>query len=200
MTVRSIDGEEDLGTARGEVVVCVAAAGRLEDFVTCLRSIVRHAPAPTQVVIHGAAGPVAILDRVVSDAAGDGAARVWQAPDLAVAIRAAAPGDVVLVSAGATVAPGWLERMRAAALGDIGVATASAMSDRLAVGSWERDELPAAAARVAAAAGLTRPRLPAPVAPCVYVRRAAIELVGRPDGAVIRRRLPGAGAVARPRR
>jgi glycosyltransferase involved in cell wall biosynthesis len=180
VTVRSIHGEEDLGTARGEVVVCVAAAGRLEDFVASLRSIVRHAPAPTRVVIHGAAGPAAILDRVVSDAAGDGAARIWHAPDAAVAIRAAAPADVVLVSAGATVAPGWLERLRNAALGDIGVATASAMSDRLPVGSWAGDELAAAAARVAGAAGLTRPRLPEPLAPCIYVRRAAIDLVGDP--------------------
>ena len=103
---------------------------------------------------------------------------------LADAAAAAAPADVVALGVGCMVAAGWLNRLAQAATADAGVASASALSSGLIVpeaagapADWVDD----AAARVTAAAARNRPRVLAPQGPCVYLRRASLELVGADD-------------------
>jgi len=191
VNARLIRAGDSIGAARGEFVVCVAAGGRLEDFADSVRSVLAHTPDSVPVLLHGAAAAAAapVLEAVASPRDSAGADRVRYldvaAPGTGVAeaVAAAAPADVVLVSAGCVVAPGWSERLSAAAGAAAEIATVSALrADRVAEaesGSGEI-ELEAAATRVAQASLRIRPRLSRPAPPCVYVRRSAVELAGSP--------------------
>ena len=94
---------------------------------------------------------------------------------------AAASGaaDLVLLDASARVPPGWIERLRDAARSDGAVATATPLGDDvLPPGSGagvQRDP----DSLVAAAANRMRPRLLIGGPHCLYVRRRALELIGR---------------------
>jgi glycosyltransferase involved in cell wall biosynthesis len=94
--------------------------------------------------------------------------------DRAAVLAAAAPADVVLVDPRTVVAAGWFEGLRHAAETDGTVATASAITSEATAGLG----IDAAAQRVRERSLRIRPRLQAPHEGCVYVRRAAIELVG----------------------
>jgi glycosyltransferase involved in cell wall biosynthesis len=94
--------------------------------------------------------------------------------DRAKVLAAASPADVVLVSPRIVVAAGWYEGLRSAAKSDSTVATASALT-RADTGVLGIDD---AARRVRERSPRVQPRLHAPHQGCVYVRRAAIELVG----------------------
>ncbi len=103
--------------------------------------------------------------------------------DVARALAALAPADVVLLNAPCLLTPGWLEALRAAARADTNTATASALADRgtplaLRDDGGTAEDLPALAARLAERTLRLRPRLARPVGPCVYLRREALELVG----------------------
>lgn len=87
-------------------------------------------------------------------------------------------GDLVLVSAACRLPEGWLERLRAAALGDNVVATATPMSNEGGTVGVSDGGHPDAAQRIVAEAVGAHPRLLIGGPHCVYVRRAAIELVG----------------------
>jgi glycosyltransferase involved in cell wall biosynthesis len=176
-----------MGARRGQVVVCVAAGGRLEDFVESVRRILAHSPPDVGVLVYGGATTAAmpsVLDRL------DGADRLavlhadGGEATLADAAAAAAPADVVAIGAGTVVAAGWLARLAEAAVRDAGVATASALSAGLI--AMDAADQPAewlddAAPRVADAALRNRPRVLAPQGGCVYLRRAALELAGARD-------------------
>ena len=177
MTVRAIDGAEDLDVRRGDVVVLVAAGGRAEAFVASLRSVLAHSDG-APVLVHGPAGAAATVARVADDAGGGD--RVRFVADVAAAVAAAGPADVALLGSGVIVGPEWLTRLRAAVDGDASVATASALGSDLLDGTLSPGSVDDVAARVAAAARQSRPRLGVPSDACVYVRRAAIELVGDP--------------------
>jgi hypothetical protein len=104
------------------------------------------------------------------------------APALVAAIAAAAPADVVLMSDDCDVADGWLDGLREAAYSDGRIATASAMA-------WTAEELTEAAATVRARSLRLRPSLPGLSAPCLYIRRSALDLAGPLDPSF----RPGAG-------
>jgi glycosyltransferase involved in cell wall biosynthesis len=89
--------------------------------------------------------------------------------DLEAAINTAAPADVVLLSDDCTVADGWLDGLREAAYSDGRVASATAMS-------WD-----GAAMALGPLSLKLRPSLPGLSGPCIYFRRAALELVGPLD-------------------
>lgn len=98
-----------------------------------------------------------------------------------VAGTVSAPADLVLLSGGSVVADGWLEGLREAGYIDGRVATASALvggRGELAVPLPAEMSFEDAAARVRESSLRIRPRLPAASAPCAYVRRSALELVG----------------------
>jgi glycosyltransferase involved in cell wall biosynthesis len=97
-----------------------------------------------------------------------------------------AAADVVLLSEPCRVTSGWLERLHGAAIADSNTATASALSDAgtpLAVCDepGPAENLAKLADRVDQRTQTLRPRLLRPVGPCVYVTRAALELIGGLD-------------------
>jgi glycosyltransferase involved in cell wall biosynthesis len=165
---------------RGSVAVVIAAAHGGERLAGCLESLRAHSPTGTLVVAVPAT-PAAV-NRVLEQLA---------------------PADVVVLSEPCRVSAGWLGRLRQAARSDTNVATASALVDVGGELALMRDDRTASAAgeaaretgerpatrgaaeefatladELAARTLVLRPRLTRAVAPCVYVRREAIELVG----------------------
>jgi glycosyltransferase involved in cell wall biosynthesis len=175
--VHASDGATELDVRRGDVVVLVAAGGGAEAFVGSVRSVLAHSDT-APILVHGPASSARTVARIAADAGG--ADRVHFVADPSAAVAAAGAADVALLSAGTVVGPQWLARLRAAADRDASVATASGLGSDLIDGAVARGSVDDAAARVAAAARLSRPRLGAPSDVCVYVRRAAIELIGDP--------------------
>jgi glycosyltransferase involved in cell wall biosynthesis len=118
---------------------------------------------------------------------------VYEVPATATAVNRAlaqlAPADVVVLDGACRVSPGWLERLRDAAVSDTNTATASALADLgtgLALHPAEdpdgvREDFAELAATVAEHTLRLHPRLTRAVGPCVYVRREALELVGQLD-------------------
>ena len=103
-----------MGARRGEAVVCIAAGGHHEDFVESPAqrpaplgrrrvTVLATAPAPAP-----PNGPVLEHERVADRVA---SSRPAGRTTLADAAAAAAPADVVALSAGCVVAAGWLERL-----------------------------------------------------------------------------------------
>jgi glycosyltransferase involved in cell wall biosynthesis len=98
--------------------------------------------------------------------------------------------DLVLVLPGVTLTESWLYRLRGAVAAESTVATVSAMSDDIlspvgdaATGQparsvERRDSGDDPAVAVAAASAQLRPRLAGTLPTCVYVQRAALDLVG----------------------
>ena len=110
------------------------------------------------------------------------------------AFRDTAPADVVIVNSDTVVPPAWLERLRAAALSDGLVATASTLTNHgtiLSVPDWKHPSaepppgltVDEADARIARASPRLHPRIPTGVGHCIYIRRSALELVGDFDEA-----------------
>jgi glycosyltransferase involved in cell wall biosynthesis len=149
--------------ARGSVCVVIAAGEEQERLRQCRESVQAHTPVTVATVT--VAATAAAVNR---------------------ALEQLAPVDVIVLSEPCRVTPGWLGRMRGAALGDSNTATASALADagtELALCDEERPEEDFAqlAERLARHTLTLRPRLSRAVGPCVYVRREALELVGPLD-------------------
>lgn len=111
---------------------------------------------------------------------GDGSART-----LREAADAAGRADLAVVLAGIEPFGDWLQRLTAAAHADTAIATASAMLSEgpHAPAPLPPGDLAASAASVAAHAALLRPRINAPIAGCVLLRRTALDLAGTSDDA-----------------
>jgi glycosyltransferase involved in cell wall biosynthesis len=145
--------------------VCVVLAGAEDDEAVrqCLDSLRAHTPAgvPVERVATSVSAVNDVLERL-------------------------APADVAILTEPCLVSDSWLERLGAAAREDTNTASASALSTAgtpLALATDERsregiDELANALAR---RSPRLRPRLSRAVGPCTYVRRDALELVGRLD-------------------
>jgi glycosyltransferase involved in cell wall biosynthesis len=180
--------------------VCVIAGGGERDerdearLLSGLRSILEHTDAAIAVTLV-ATKPV--LERVGGEVARDPRRRALlevalepkmsEARGLAAALAATAPADVALLTAGTRVAAGWLERLRAAAMSDSTVASATPL---LRAAAHERDprseQDPGSApgaegldelARALAERGAPRyPRIATAGPGCCYLRRGALEL------------------------
>lgn len=165
--------------ARGSTVLCMAledtADPRLhvDRTLLTLAEALADAQAPVRIAV---AGPPALLtllaerggDRLPQDvfavqtpASQSAAAALWRL------IRASAPADIALLAPGLRVPPGWLERLRDAALSDSVNASASALfvADR------------ALADAIASESLRLRPRIERIGPYCALVRRQALELV-----------------------
>ncbi len=102
------------------------------------------------------------------------------------AIEQASPADIVVLDEPCLVSAGWTERIAAAAWADTNTASASALVDAgtplaLQVPGEPREDFAALAEGVAERTLTVRPRLSRAVAPCVYIRRDALQLVGELD-------------------
>ena len=141
----------------GDVAVCVAAGGTDKARAGTLASVRAHT-----------AGEVRILEP-----------RPTQDP-----FAAAAPADVIVITPGCLVAEGWLGGLQEAAHASGTTATATAITQHDLGVRPREGGLDTAATAVRARSLRVRPRLTAARAAggaCVYVRRSAIELIGR-DG------------------
>jgi glycosyltransferase involved in cell wall biosynthesis len=155
--------------ARGDLCVVLAADASDPRLPRCLQSLRDNTPAETPLLI------------VPADTA-----------EVNRALARFAPADVVLLNAPCLLTPGWLARLRDAALSDTSFASASCLADSgtpLALGGagaplahgdadLSVEDLPRLAALLAEHSLKLRPRLARIVGPCVYLRRSALELVG----------------------
>jgi glycosyltransferase involved in cell wall biosynthesis len=99
------------------------------------------------------------------------------------ALERCAPADAIVLDEPCRVSPGWVERLANAAHADTNIATASALADSgTPLALYERESSTqdprGLAAGLAERSLALRPRLSRAVAPCVYIRRDALELVG----------------------
>ncbi len=151
MPIVPLSGHERLELRRGDVVVRIDVASP-DPLRVCLESVLTHtAPAAARLLVVG--GGSAEIEPLVAQAltATGATHEVLVAVDAAIEL---APADVVRLAGDRVVAPGWLERLGEAARGDPRTANASASDG-------ERDA-----------------ELAAPAPGCVWIRRAALELVG----------------------
>jgi glycosyltransferase involved in cell wall biosynthesis len=146
---------------RREVCVVLAVHEQAHELDACLDSLARHTQASVAVI------------RVDPSATAVNRA-----------LEQLAPADVVVLDEPCALAPGWLERMRDAALADTNTATVSALADQgsaLSLAPSGSDAGGGLAEDLAANTLALHPRLTRAVGPCVYVRREALELVGPLD-------------------
>lgn len=171
---------QQLGLARGSAAICVPFS--VEDArvaVATLVSLVEHSDVSTPVIL---AGSTEALERVKGDLVAKREERLLlvlsgaydtDVEALSAAVSAICPGDVVLVRPGVRVGAGWLEGLRAAALSDSTVASASPLGAGGALGDVDEAER-----RIREALRPLNPRT-ATIGPgCAYIRRSALELVG----------------------
>jgi glycosyltransferase involved in cell wall biosynthesis len=174
VAVRCIDVDARLGPPRGGVVVCVLADQTATKLSDCLRAVAEHTAPEVPILVCDRSAERRALESIRGlERAGRELFYLGVDRDAAHgALNAAAPADVVLLSADCIVAEDWLVGLREAAGADSRVATASALS----VGPTA--DLATAAAAVRTRSLRLRPRLAAADGPCIYVRRPALELVG----------------------
>ncbi|MBV9425350.1 MAG: glycosyltransferase [Solirubrobacterales bacterium] len=190
MQVRQIALNANLDIGLGGIVVCIPAEGASEHLVSCLRSVLEHTASAVPIVVcDSGAGGSRDLESLAAPEDGNGGARevlCVRADDGAGllgavqgALAIAAPADAVVLRPDCEVAAEWLDRLRQAAYSDSTVATARALS--CGPTTWND----AAAASVRLRSLRLRPRLSSATGPCLYVRRAALELVGDIDAGLI---------------
>jgi glycosyltransferase involved in cell wall biosynthesis len=194
---------EPLGLERGAVAVCIPVYGAHELFAECLRSVLRHTPVEIPVVVadDSTPGPEIgdLLERLDREGSLEHLIHYVRQPENVGFVRnvndaldALAPADVILLNSDCVVGPEWLARLRDAANTDSTVATASALTNHgsiLSVPYRNRPtaSLPAGSSVEGISASLQRlsrrlrPRIPTAVGHCVYIRRAALDLVGSFD-------------------
>jgi glycosyltransferase involved in cell wall biosynthesis len=183
VTLRPITDGEQLGLTRGSAVLCIPVMAADAQALATVRSVMEHSSASTPVIV---AGPPAAVERIAKEptVATEGGTLLVLAIDrdtdtaaLNAAVKMSFPGDVVTVASGVRVTAGWLEGLRAAALSDSTVASATPLS----LGAGATEDLDKAAHCVSERALRLYPRT-ATIGPgCAYIRRSALELAGPLD-------------------
>ncbi len=189
MPLGDVNIGESLGLRRGDAVVCVRAPTSRDGVDDCLRSVLEHTDARVPLLI---CGPLADprLRSLVEERVGSRPGHCVET--LGAALRASAPADVVLLAGDVIVTDGWLESLREAAHSESRVATATALTNDGTILSVPHRNRPSprlpdgltvdGAARAVREISLRlRPDVPTCLDYCVYIRRSALELVGRCD-------------------
>jgi glycosyltransferase involved in cell wall biosynthesis len=199
MPLQRIEPGASIGAARDEVVPCLVLDGSSDSLVRCLDSVVRHTSSDVRLLLCGAPDPrvLEFLEDLMlrEEWSGDCFLLETEAPQdglaqsVTAAIDACAPADLALLTHACTVGEGWLKSLSAAARSDDRVATVSALSDREGALAVADNGLPVEWTFVAAAAEIAARRPVHPgilfaVAPCVYLRRSALELIGAFDASL----------------
>lgn len=182
-----ISAGQTIGGDRGSAVICVVAVAERDPAL-----LVREALATLRSVGDGAGafgplllvGPGVVVDPVLTELGASIPSAAMKAltvdasagPTAAVnaAIGASAPADVLLIRAGLSIGPRELGRLRAAALSDSTVASATPLFAGRGRGS-DPD--------VESQPGLL-PRIATMGPDCAYLRRAALDLIGGLDGSL----------------
>ena len=182
MKITPILAQEQLELVRGSAVICVPAGTADAGTFATLRSVLRHSDASTTVIV---AGSPTSLEAIAEELAGDpdGSRLLSLAVDrdtevaaVNAAISRSFPSDFVFVASGVRLSSHWSERLRAAAMGDSIVASASPLS-----ASDPLDDFDETARRIGERSLRLRPRI-ATVGPgCAYICRSALELAGPLD-------------------
>lgn len=205
MQVSWIQADARLDMRRGQVIVCIPVFAGHDYFVACLTSVLAHTSADVPILICDDASPDPRSAQFVAELAGNSKAphkliylrrvrNLGFPENVNGAFTITAPADVIVLNSDCEVADGWLEGLTDAAGVDSRVATATALSNHGTVVSvplrsgpsptlpagWTLD---AAAEAVRSASLRIRPRLPTAIGHCMYIRRAALELVGDFDPA-----------------
>jgi glycosyltransferase involved in cell wall biosynthesis len=192
-----------LGLRRGTAGVCIPLYGSHELFAQCLRSVLEHTPLDVPILVADDASVDSESRRFLDDLSAGGVLRhrlvylrqprnVGFVANVNTAFDLLAPADVVVLNSDVVVGREWLERTRAAAYSDTNVATASVLTNHGTIlsvpernkpkANLPRDMDAATAARAVADASLRLyPRIPTAIGHCMYIRRDAIDLVGKLD-------------------
>jgi glycosyltransferase involved in cell wall biosynthesis len=182
-----ISAGQTIGGDRGSAVLCVMAVAERDPAL-----LVREALATLRSAVDGVGafaplllvGPGVVVDPVLTELGASISSAAMKAltvdasagPTAAAnaAIRASAPADILLICAGLSIGPRELGRLRAAALSDSTVASATPLFVGRGRGS-DHD--------VESQPGLL-PRIATMGPDCVYLRRAALDLIGGLDGSL----------------
>ncbi len=179
MLVRLLDRTAGVAAPRGGVVVCIRLRGPSELLVSCIRSVLAHTPGDVPIMVRGEAGGDVEGVRSLLEGADElehpGSVLYLSDGADGDAFTDTATADVILLGSDTVVTAGWIEGLRQAAYADSRVATATALASGPLAGGRSLED---AAAAVRARSLNLRPRLGGYAAPCRYVRRSAIELVG----------------------
>lgn len=199
MTVRRLNVSDSIGAKRGEPVVVIPTYKAPSVFARCLEAVVEHTPLDVPILVLDDASPDGKVEKLVARAGESRPERellfarqprnVGFVENANTGFAMAAPGDVVLLNSDCVVSPRWIELLREAAYSDSLIATASALTNHGTILSvpernQPRPEFPPgvvfdeAAEAVRAGSLRLRPRIPTALGHCVYIRRAALDLVG----------------------
>lgn len=203
MAVQVIEPKESLGLGRGDVAICIPVYGGYDLFVQCFASVIAHTDPATPILICDDASVDPQLRSFVEETVAEGGwtNAVWYlrqptnggfVTNVNTGLEAAAPADVVILNSDCIVSEGWLDGLRDAAASDSRIATVTALTNAGTIVSIPRRNHPVAAlpqdvtvdgvaAQVRARSQRLRPDLPTCVGHCVYIRRAAVDLVGGLD-------------------
>ncbi len=196
--MRLIDHEDELALERGSVLVCIPAVGPAAGSLASVRCVLEHSDASIPILVLGSQP---LLAQLATGSDEPSAQDTWvgmvsdpSRPIEAIntAVRASSNADMALLMPGIRVAAGWLERLRAAALGDSTIASATPLCLGSGGVPLEIDGVsPAApveragdisldrlAQRVAARTSRARPKIATMGPGCVYICRPALELAG----------------------
>jgi GT2 family glycosyltransferase len=203
--LRIIAADAPVPAARGDVTVCIPLYGAHDHFVECMRSVIAHTPADVPILIADDASPdgrsLAFLEQLAETTdfehqlyysrSAENRGFVRTVND---AFERSAPADLIVLNSDCVVTAGWFRGMVAAAGVSSLVATVSVYTNHGTILSLphrnrpqralpQTIDLDSAAAAVAAQSLRLYPRIPTVIGHCFYVRRAAIDLVGRFDEA-----------------
>jgi glycosyltransferase involved in cell wall biosynthesis len=165
----AVRADEKRPILRGRPAVCVWGDSP-EAVAACLDRVARHTPPGTPVL----APKAAAREHVIGvDGRGIGVLNAM--------LAATGPADPVLVSEDARVTAGWLEALASA----VGVETAAAAAAPLSSGqigvTIPESDLDRVSERIALGSLRIRPRLLEVRPLCLYLRRSALELLGKLD-------------------
>ncbi|WP_201861471.1 glycosyltransferase [Microvirga soli] len=182
------------------VSVIVPVYNAADDLARCLESLVRNTTMPCRLIVINDCSPDPKVDAILATYRGHSNIDIHQNESnlgftrtINRGIELAGDDDVVFLNSDTIVTPGWLQGMQAAAYSDLRVATVTPTSNN--AGAFNVPEigvdnaLPAGfsvddfARLVRHASAVSYPRVPTGNGFCLYVRRDAINEIGRLDEA-----------------
>jgi glycosyltransferase involved in cell wall biosynthesis len=190
VSLHRVGPDESLEAGRDGAVVCVLhdrREGRIQ--ADDLAVIVDHTPAASPIVVFGLSEEdEAMLSPSVATRLrayrGLPEANIRGLVDRVARAAAGAGSDLVLLTSDCRPPVDWLRRLQAAATESDAVGTASPLSPAvLGAGPRSREAVGARDAVIAAGAARIRPRLQVGGPHCLYLRRAAVQLIAVPSAA-----------------